>query len=141
MLVTANVVPNSPILVILIMEALSSSETAALTRAARRNIPEDAILHIKTNSVAISPLVKYTDRWTAADSEDSAEFAGTGCCIVSATGTHGRFIRFSRPEPLLIHPSSALIILTMLSGPVPDPLLVRKSGSAGNRTRNLWICS
>jgi hypothetical protein len=24
--------------------------------------------------------------------------------------------------------------------PVPDPLL-RKSGSAGNRTRNLWICS
>jgi hypothetical protein len=26
-------------------------------------------------------------------------------------------------------------------GPVPDPLLLRKSGSAGNRTRDLWICS
>jgi hypothetical protein len=25
--------------------------------------------------------------------------------------------------------------------PVPDPLLLRKSGSAGNRTRDLWICS
>jgi hypothetical protein len=25
--------------------------------------------------------------------------------------------------------------------PVPDPLLLRKSGSAGNRTRNFWICS
>jgi hypothetical protein len=25
--------------------------------------------------------------------------------------------------------------------PVPDPLLLRKSGIAGNRTRNLWICS
>jgi hypothetical protein len=25
--------------------------------------------------------------------------------------------------------------------PVPDPLLLRKSGSAGNRTRVLWICS
>jgi hypothetical protein len=25
--------------------------------------------------------------------------------------------------------------------PVPDPLLFRKSGRAGNRTRNLWICS
>jgi hypothetical protein len=25
--------------------------------------------------------------------------------------------------------------------PVPDPLLLRKSGSAGNRTRDLWVCS
>jgi hypothetical protein len=25
--------------------------------------------------------------------------------------------------------------------PVPGPLLLRKSGSAGNRTRDLWICS
>jgi hypothetical protein len=25
--------------------------------------------------------------------------------------------------------------------PVPDPLLLRKSGSAVNRTRDLWICS
>jgi hypothetical protein len=25
--------------------------------------------------------------------------------------------------------------------PVPDPLLLRKSGSARNRTRDLWICS
>jgi hypothetical protein len=25
--------------------------------------------------------------------------------------------------------------------PVPDPLLLRKSGRAGNRTRDLWICS
>jgi hypothetical protein len=25
--------------------------------------------------------------------------------------------------------------------PVPDPLLLRKSGSTGNRSRDLWICS
>jgi hypothetical protein len=25
--------------------------------------------------------------------------------------------------------------------PVPDPLLLRKSGSAGNQTQDLWICS
>jgi hypothetical protein len=43
LLVTANVVPRSPILVTLMMEDIRSSKTSVLTRARRRLIAEDDI--------------------------------------------------------------------------------------------------
>jgi hypothetical protein len=46
LLVTVNAVPISPILVNLMMAEIRSSEMSVLTRATRRHIPQDGIVHI-----------------------------------------------------------------------------------------------
>jgi hypothetical protein len=46
LLVTAKIVPSSPILVTIIMEGIRASETSFRTRATRRNIPASGMLQI-----------------------------------------------------------------------------------------------
>jgi hypothetical protein len=47
-------------------------------------------------------------------------------------------LKFPRPEPLLLFQVALLYLHKGLVDPVPDPLLLRKFCSAGNRTRDLW---
>jgi hypothetical protein len=70
--------------------------------------------------------------------EVSANFSDRGCRVVSATDPHGRILDRSRYYFSQVAPQ---LYSRGWVDPVSDPLLLRKSGSAGNRTRDLWICN
>jgi hypothetical protein len=73
--------------------------------------------------------------------EVSAKFADRGCRVVSATDPHGRILGFLDRSRYYFFQVSPQLYSEGWVDPVPDSLLLRKSGSARNRTRDLWICS
>jgi hypothetical protein len=66
-------------------------------------------------------------------------FADRGCCVVSVTDLFSRILGFlDRSRYFQVAPQ---LYLRGWVDPVPDPPLLRESGSAENSTRDLWICS
>jgi hypothetical protein len=101
------------------------------------------VIQTKTNSVALSPRANYTDWSTATcrrnlvptfvDRAVSRDQRGGSPTVVNLSFLDRcRYFSF---KWLLIYSHKGWV------DPVPDPLLLRKSGSARNRTRDLWVSS
>jgi hypothetical protein len=65
-------------------------------------------------------------------------FADRVCRVASGTRSLRPYSRFSRPEPLLFFQVAPKLYSRGWLVPVLDQLLLRKSGSAWNRTRTSW---
>jgi hypothetical protein len=62
-------------------------------------------------------------------------FADRGCRVVSVTDAHCRILGFLDRNCYYFFQAATQLHSRGWVDPVPDPLLVGKSGSAGNRTR------
>jgi hypothetical protein len=74
-------------------------------------------------------------------SELSANFGRQRFHVVSAADPYGRNLGFLDRRRYFFFQVAPQLYSRGWVNPVPDPLLLRKSGSAGNSTRDLWICS
>jgi hypothetical protein len=68
-------------------------------------------------------------------------FADRGCLVVSATDPCDRNLGFIDRSRYFLFQVAPELYSRGCVDPVPDPLLLRISGRARNRTRDLWICS
>jgi hypothetical protein len=94
--------------------------------------------YYKTNKLrGLSPQENNTDR--SSDRRLSAKlvstFADRGCRVVSATDPHNRILGFLDRSRYYFFQVAPQLYSRGWMDPVRDPLLLRKPGSAGNRTR------
>jgi hypothetical protein len=83
----------------------------------------------------LSPQANYTDRATSACRRRSDR----GCRVVSATHPHDHILGFLDRSRYYFFQVAPQLYSRGWVDPVPDSLLHRKFGSAGNRIRDLWI--
>jgi hypothetical protein len=106
-----------------------------LTVLVRRN--ERRFINIK-KFLAFSPRELYRPSDTRLSAKLVSTFSDRGCCVVSTTDSYGRILDFLDRRRYFFFQVAPQLYSWGWVGPVSDPLLLRKSGSAGNRTRDLW---
>jgi hypothetical protein len=87
----------------------------------------------KTKLHGLSPRANYTNR--ACRRKLVPTFAKRGYHVVSVTDPYSRFLGFLDRSRYFFFQVAPQLYSRGWGDPVPDPLLLRKSGSAGNRTR------
>jgi hypothetical protein len=68
------------------------------------------------------------------------KFADIGCHLVSVADFYGRILGFLDRSSYFFFQVAPQLYSLGSEDPVPDPLLLRESGSAGNLNPDLWIC-
>jgi hypothetical protein len=98
-----------------------------------------AYLTTTTNSVALAcELCRPNDHRLSAKLVPT--FAYRGRCVVRMTDLCGRNLDLLDRSCYFFFQVAPQLYSRGWVDPVPDPLLLRKSDSAGNRTQDLWIC-
>jgi hypothetical protein len=97
LLVTASLLPSSPILLTLMKEALRSSKMSILPRGTQRNIPEDTILH----SHCRENLKSYIEEYISSELLVPPALQVKGCHIRQILKSQD--VRYSRFSPNTDH--------------------------------------
>jgi hypothetical protein len=87
----------------------------------------------ETKLRGLSSRKNYTDHLLSA--KLVANFTDTGCHVVRVTDPYGRTLGFLDRSRCFFFQVAPQLYSRGWVDPVPDPLLLRKSGSAANRTR------
>jgi hypothetical protein len=103
------------------------------TCGASQSLGNQIVLQAKHKLNSASDLYRPSDRCLSTKLVPT--FADRGCGVISATDPYGRILGFlDRSRYLLFYVPPQLYSRGWVE-PAPDPLLLRKSASAGNRTR------